>query len=90
MFVKETVMLVRSLVIAATLTMAAAAVAEPPKPQTPPANPPATRPAQVVLASADTLSAPAPDAAQPSQAPVKRRTARVTSCRCGDPQQSEQ
>ena len=75
---------------AAALTMAASAVAEPPKPQAPPTNPPASRPAEVVLASADELNSPTPDTAQPSPAPVRHRTARVTTCRCGDPQQQQQ
>lgn len=40
----------------------------------------------VVLASADQPRTPVPDAAQSPPAPVKRRVARVTTCRCGDPQ----
>lgn len=43
---------------------------------------------EIVLASAETnATAPVADAQVP--APVKRRVARVTTCRCGDPQPTE-
>lgn len=79
----------RFLVIAATaLAMTGAAVAEPPKPQAPETNQPADRPAEVVLASADQANVPAPADQQSSPAPAKRpRAARVTTCRCGEPDQ---
>ena len=82
----EKVMYPRLIAIAAVLTIGSAALAEPPK--SPAAQPPQPqpRPAQVVLASADVVHAPAPDSAQPAPAPAKRRIARVTTCRCGDPQ----
>ena len=40
----------------------------------------------VVLASADQPRSPAPDTVRSPPAPSKRRIARVTTCRCGDPQ----
>ena len=47
------------------------------------------RPVEVVLASADNVRAPAVAAEQRDATPPKpRRAARVTSCRCGDPQQN--
>jgi hypothetical protein len=74
-------MLARSIVIAGTLTAAAAAFAEPPKPQAQAASQPSNRP--LVLASADSVKTPTTDADQ--QAPAKKpRVARVTTCRCGD------
>jgi hypothetical protein len=75
-------MLARSIVIAvaAALSVATPALAEPAKPQD--SAQPASRP--IVLASADAVSKPATAADQ--QVPVKRpRVARVTTCRCGDP-----
>ena len=75
------------LLIAATtaLSMAAAAVAEPPKAPVQNAAQPNNRPPETLVASVDNVR-PAPDAsAQDSGAPVKRaRKARVNSCRCGD------
>jgi hypothetical protein len=70
-------------VIAGMLMLSGPALADPSK-QASPAQPGA-RPA-VVLASADTVRTPAQDSAQPTSAPAKRRVARVTTCRCGDPQ----
>ena len=75
-------MLARSIIIAATLTAATAAYAEPAKPQAQEAGQASSRP--LVLASAEVAKAPV--AAADQQAPAKRpRVARVTSCRCGDP-----
>jgi hypothetical protein len=56
----------------------------------PPAHPTTEqqRPAQVVLASADDTHSTATASDQSSPAP-KRRIARVTTCRCGDPAPSE-
>jgi hypothetical protein len=52
-------------------------------------QPEADRPVQVVLASAENVRAPDVEAEQRDAAPPKpRRAARVTSCRCGDPQQN--
>ena len=50
----------------------------------------ASRPAAVVLASADQVGEVAPTTEQQA-APVKRpRAARVTTCRCGDQQAQDQ
>jgi hypothetical protein len=87
----ETAMHARLMVIAAAvLTMGASAIAEPAKTRDPQAVQPASPPAQVVLASADQIRDPSPNAEQVTP-PVKRpRVARVTSCRCGDQQASDQ
>jgi hypothetical protein len=78
---------VRYLMIAsAALAIAAAAPAEPPKPESRVAQPP-SRPAEVVLASADQVQPPqaAPQEQAQAPVPVKRpRAARVTTCRCAD------
>lgn len=79
------------IMIAATAMSAAAmAVAEPAQPNGQKASSPSNRPAEVILASAERLpgaESPTADVQTPS-APVKRpRAARVTTCRCGDPQQ---
>jgi hypothetical protein len=84
----EMVMRTRFTVIAAAMLGAAtvAIAAEPAKaPGASAAQAPA-HPSPVVLASADrVVGASAP--AQANPAPIKRpRAARVTSCRCGDPQ----
>jgi hypothetical protein len=79
----------RLLVIAATLAVGTAAAAEPAKPHAAAAAPASTRPVEVVLASADTVRPVQPGEGQ-SAAPVKRRAARVTTCRCGDPQPDAQ
>jgi hypothetical protein len=74
------------LIGAATLFGAAAALAAEPAKQ--PAKAPAQaqpRSAPVVLASADPVQAPAPQA-KPAAQPKHARVARVTTCRCGDPQ----
>lgn len=74
----------RSVVIAIAMLAAGTAVtAEPPKAPAKDAVQPAKRPASVMLASADQVSSPTPTD-QNVQAPVKRRAARVTTCRCGD------
>jgi hypothetical protein len=82
----ETAMRALVTVIAAMLTVGSAALAEPPKNQPAPSPSAQKAPAEVILASAETTHASAPDAGQPNAAPTKRRIARVTSCRCGDPQ----
>ena len=80
-------MQVRLMVIAAAaLTIGTSAFAEPAKTHGSQATQPATPPATVVLASADTVRDPTPTASQ-NAAPVKRpRVGRVTTCRCGDQQ----
>ena len=76
-------------VVYTAVAVSAAAVAQPSKNDS---RPPATTrspAAPVVLASAS--QAPAPSAAdgQRPPDPAKRRIARVTTCRCGDPQPDE-
>jgi hypothetical protein len=75
-----------TMIAAAALMVATAAVAEPAKAPGAAAARTPSHPAPVVLASADrVVGASAP--AQASPAPVKRpRAARVTSCRCGAPE----
>jgi hypothetical protein len=88
----ETVMYVRLIVVAAlTLTMGNPLLAEPAKThdQQPTAQP-ATPPAAVVLASAETVSGAAPSADQPATPAKRPRVARVTTCRCGDQQAQNQ
>jgi hypothetical protein len=87
----EIVMHARLMVIAAAaLVVGTSAFAEPPKTRGAQPAQPATQPAAVVLASAETVRDTAPSADQPA-APVKRpRAARVTSCRCGDQQATDQ
>ena len=60
------------------------AAAEPVKPEPRSENPPAARPAEVLLASAQQLPAEAPVPQQQAATPAKKRAARVTSCRCAD------
>lgn len=75
-------------VTATTLILATGAVAaDPVKPDLHEAGA-VQPPREIVLASAETRS-PAPTADTPASAPVKRRVARVTTCRCGDPQPTE-
>jgi hypothetical protein len=73
------------LAILAAALLAGSAAADPPKNAT--ARPTGTRPSptEVVLASTETPRAPTPEN-QPNAEPAKRRVARVTTCRCGDPQ----
>ena len=85
-------MYARLMVVAAlTLVMGNPLLAEPAKTRDPqPQVQPATPPAAVVLASAETIRDVAPSADQQA-APVKRpRTARVTTCRCGGQQVPDQ
>ena len=76
------------LIAAVSLLSTAAIAAEPTKAPDSAPKPaqPHPAPAQVVLASASDVQAPAPADQQHAPAPVKRRVARVTSCRCGDQQ----
>ena len=71
------------------LMMGSAAFAEPPKNapvKRPEPTQPANPPAQIVLASADAIRAPATDGSPASQSPKRHVAPRVTTCRCGDPQ----
>jgi hypothetical protein len=81
-------MQLRWVLIAAGL-VAAPALAETPK-STPPQAAPVQQPQPkaVVLASADAAK-PANEAAQPAPAEPRHRFARVTTCRCGDPQPAD-
>lgn len=70
------------LMVIAALTIGTPVLAEPSKmPARDPARP-TSRPADVVLASAEQVPAPAPVAEQQPPAPAKKRAARVTTCRC--------
>jgi hypothetical protein len=89
--VTEKIMHARLMVIAvAALVAGTPTFAEPAKPREAQPAQPASRPAAVVLASADQVGQIAPTGDQQA-APVKRpRTARVTTCRCGDQQAQDQ
>jgi hypothetical protein len=74
-------------IVTAANLVASAAFAEPPKAAA--SNSAPTQPAlkQVVFASADSVQSTAPDHGQQAASTPKRpRAARVTTCRCGDPQ----
>jgi hypothetical protein len=75
-----------SMIALGAFAICGAAVAEPPKAA--PAKPAQTqaRPTQIVLASAEQVRGTSPEIPQANSAPAKRRTPRVTTCRCGDPQ----
>jgi hypothetical protein len=77
-------MRIRFLVMAALLAGPAPVLAQAPRsvPQQPQ---PQSKPRVVVLASADSVKSGADESAQPVGAPPKHRIARVTTCRCGDP-----
>lgn len=78
------------LIVSAALAIGtAASAADPAKPEARPAAQSPSRPAEIVLASADQVQPSAPAAREQASAPVKRpRAARVTTCRCGDQVQS--
>jgi hypothetical protein len=78
-------MSIRVALIAIAGTAATIAGAQPDKDQPPPKGSPATA-APVVLASAS--DGRNPSATAPAQ-PVRRPAPRVTTCRCGDPQLSQ-
>ena len=79
----------RLMIAVAALTIGTTAFAEPARTDSH-SNPPTNRPASIVLASAEAAQAPAPEADQPPPSPAKpRRAARVTTCRCGDPQPAQ-
>ena len=73
------------LIAAASLVSASAFAGDAPSVPVHPAAQPQSAP--VVLASADQVRAPSADQQAPAQ--PKRRIARVTTCRCGDPQATE-
>jgi hypothetical protein len=76
------------LIAAAALTSVNAFAADPAKPAPQPTPQPQHAQAPVVLASAtDVQEAPPSD--QQATTPPKKRVARVTTCRCGDPQQPD-
>jgi len=72
-------------IFAAALMIAGTATAEPPKNAAPKPAEAKPRSVEVVLASAETPRATTSEN-QPNAAPAKRRVARVTTCRCADPQ----
>jgi hypothetical protein len=78
------------LAVSAALAIGSAASAgEPVKPEARDSAQPTSRPAQVVLASADQVQTTPPGVSEQVAAPVKRpRAARVTTCRCGNQDQS--
>jgi len=72
------------MVAVAGLAVTAAAAAEPPKAPVRKAEQPTEQPAPVLVAAADQVRAePAAQPQPQAAAPVKRRAARVSSCRCG-------
>ena len=85
-------MLVRYLLIGTVaLSLTAPVAAEPAKPVAAEAGRPESRPAEVVLASAEQVGValpavqdPSVAAQAPTAAPVKKRAARVSTCRCAD------
>ncbi|MEO7865628.1 MAG: hypothetical protein ABIR63_07185 [Sphingomicrobium sp.] len=75
-----------------TLTSASPATAEPAPADSPESGQPSSRPAEVVMASAERLpgteaSAEAAEAQDPATPAKRPRAGRVTTCRCGDPSQ---
>ena len=80
-------MLARFVLISAAFVSASAFAADAPKPPMHPAAQPDSPPPAVVLASADQLHSQSADQQAPAQ--PKHRVARVTTCRCGDPQASD-
>ena len=83
----------RLMIMVSAVAITAGAGAQPVKTPAQVTNQPPIRTAPVVLASADHVSPPTP-VADPVAAPVKRRAARVTTCRCGgdprpEPQEQE-
>jgi hypothetical protein len=80
----------RFMIMAAALSLAAGTGAQPVKTPAQVNGQEPIRTTPVVLASADHVTPPTPSA-DPVATPVKRRAARVTTCRCGgDPQPEPQ
>jgi len=75
-----------SIVMAILLVSGGQALADPPKGAPVQPEPSQQTAPAVVLASADAVQAEAPEAARPAPTQPKHRFARVTTCRCGDPQ----
>ena len=73
---------------AALLAVAATAAAQPPKHTPTKPVQPNRKPAEVVLASAETVHPPVPSPSL-TEAP-KRPLPRITHCRCGDPDPSSE
>ena len=79
-------MRIRLFVLAPVLAGAVQAFAEPPRSTPPQAQQQQPQAPVVVLAAADSVKSAGSDAAQAAPAQPKHRIARVTTCRCGDPQ----
>ena len=82
--VRETVMRAHVTLLAILLTTGSPALGQPAKHDARRPAQASHKPAEVVLASAETVRAPGPADPQASAAP-KRPVPRVTTCRCGDP-----
>src|SRR4051812_490452 len=78
--------LMRALLPVLLLTITSPLGAEPPKAAASHASASDQRPAVLVLASNDNGRPVQTGETQSPQEPVKHRIARVTTCRCGDPQ----
>ncbi len=74
------------LMFIALLAIATPIAAEPPKAPATQPTPEPQRPVDLVLASADSAHSTQLATVQPSPDQTKHRIARVTTCRCGDPQ----
>jgi hypothetical protein len=71
------------------MLLGTAAPAEPAKAPAQNASQPVNRPGSVMMASADPVRTPTPGD-QSTTPPKPHRAARVTTCRCGDPQAADQ
>ncbi|HEY7959804.1 MAG TPA: hypothetical protein VID20_07070 [Sphingomicrobium sp.] len=80
-------MRIRLIVLAAVLGISSPAAAEAPKNLSAQTQQQPAQPQVAVLASADAVKAAPSDASQ--QARQKHRVARVTTCRCGDPEPAD-
>jgi hypothetical protein len=85
----ENVMRMRLVVTATLALIATSAPAEAPKSSSAQPAQPQPDSKVVVLASAEAVKSASGEAAQPTPAAPRRRIARVTHCRCGDPQPGE-
>jgi hypothetical protein len=83
-------MTIRALIVAIAASAATASgAAQPSKNESRPPTPTRPQAAPVVLASATELREQSTAETQRPAEPAKRRIARVTTCRCGDPQPDE-
>jgi hypothetical protein len=89
MGVTETPMRARLLAAALMLLPAGPAIADPAQAPAPQSRGPQHSRPVAVLASAETVKVGAADSTQTPPAAPKHRIARVTTCRCGDPQPGE-